>query len=271
MKKQPGQGLRIFYQSFTDHDETHRYHAKLQSYATRAGRSGTQVDVVGMRPPSRRHRITELRCALDAVRNAIQAERDGYDAFVLGHFQDTGLWEARSAVDIPVVGLGEASMLYACTLGHSIGLVTIHPIYIPFHQDQIRKYGLEHRVIAVEAVDSSSSAYVKAFEDRKAARALATQYGHVFTSLAKRGIEVILPAGGLPSLLFGEDLRLSTNEAVILDCISVAIKAAEMAIDLRRHNGTRVSRAATFMLPSEAVLAAIGVAPPVRGGKPRRA
>lgn len=270
MKKKTGQGLRIFYQSFTDHDETHRYHTKLQSYATRAGRDGTQIDVVGMRPPSRRHRITELRCALDAVRNAIQAERDGYDAFVLGHFQDAGLWEARSAVNIPVVGLGEASMLHACTLGHSIGLVTIHPIYIPYHQDQIRKYGLEHRVIAVEAVDSSSSSYVKAFDDRKAAKALASEYARVIGGLAQRGIEVILPAGGLPSLLFGDGLRLSAGEAVILDSISVAIKAAEMAVDLRRHNGTRVSRAATFMLPGEAVLAAIGVAPAGRGGKPRR-
>ena len=256
--------LRIFYQSFTDPDETHRYHAKLQAYATRAGRAGTKVEVIGMRPSSRRHRITELRCALDVVKNAIQAERDGYDAFVLGHFQDSGLWEARSAVDIPVVGLGESAMLHACTLGRSIGLVTIHPIFIPFHQDQIRRYGLEHRVVAVEAVDSSAGAYVKAFDDKKAAKALAGEYARVIGGLAQRGIEVVLPAGGLPSLLFGADLRLSAGEGVILDSISVAIKAAEMAVDLKRHNGTRVSRASTFMLPTEAALDAIGMAPAAR-------
>jgi Asp/Glu/hydantoin racemase len=214
-----------------------------------------------MRPASRRHRITELRCGLEAVRNAIQAERDGYDAFILGHFQDSGLWEARSAVDIPVIGLGEASMLHACTLGRSIGLVTIHPIFIPFHQDQIRKYGLEHRVVAVEAVDSSSTAYVKAFDDRKTAKALAGEYARVIRGLAARGIEVVLPAGGLPALLFGDDLKLSAGEGVILDSISVAIKAAEMAVDLKRQNGTRVSRAGTFMLPTDIALAAIGVTP----------
>jgi allantoin racemase len=270
VKNKLAKGLRLFYQSFTDPDETHSYHVKLQAYATRAGRDGTQVDVVGMRPASRRHRITELRCAVDAVRNAIQAERDGYDAFVLGHFQDSGLWEARSAVDIPVIGLGEASMLHACTLGRAIGLVTIHPLYIPFHQEQIRKYGLEQRVIAVEAVDSTSSSYVKAFEDRKAAKALAGEYARVIRGLAQRGIEVVLPAGGLPSLLFGDSLRLSAGEAVILDSISVAVKAAEMAVDLRRHNDTRISRASTFMAPGDAVLEAIGVAPVRRGGKPRQ-
>jgi allantoin racemase len=253
-------GVRIFYQSFTDPDETHRYHSKLQDYATGAGRSGTRVDVIGMRPASRRHRITELRCAMDVVRNAIQAERDGFDAFVLGHFQDSGLWEARSAVDIPVIGLGESAMLHACTLGRSIGLVTIHPIFIPFHQDQIRRYGLEQRVTAVEAVDSSSTAYVKAFDDRKAAKALAGEYARVIGGLVNRGIEVVLPAGGLPSLLFGDDLRLSAGESVILDSISVAIKAAEMAVELKRHNGTRVSRVSTFMLPTEAAFNAIGMA-----------
>jgi Asp/Glu/hydantoin racemase len=270
VKKTAGQGLRIFYQSFTDPAETHRYHRKLQRYATSAGRAGTRVGVVGMSPPSRRHRITELRCAMDVVRNAIRAERDGYDAFVLGHFQDSGLWEARSAVRIPVIGLGESSMLHACTLGRSIGLVTIHPIFIPFHQDQIRRYGLEHRVTTVEAVESSSAAYVKAFDDRNAAKALAAEYARVIGGLVDRGIEVVLPAGGLPSLLFGDDLRLSAAEAVILDSISVAVKAAEMAVDLKRHNGTSVSRASTFMLPTEAALEVIGMAPAAKRRKARQ-
>ena len=88
-----------------------------------------------MIPPSRKHRITELRCAVEAVRNAIRAEREGYDAFVLGHFQDAGLWEARAAVRIPVVGLGESAMLHACTLGRSIGLITIDPLFLPIHAD----------------------------------------------------------------------------------------------------------------------------------------
>jgi allantoin racemase len=265
-----GKALRLFYQSFTDPDETHRYHRKLQAYATRAGRAGTRVDVIGMKPASRRHRITELRCGLEAVRNAIRAEREGYDAFILGHFQDSGLWEARSAVSIPVIGLGEISMLHACTLGRSIGLVTIHPIFIPFHQEQIRKYGLEQRVVAVEAVDSSSGAYVKAFDDPKAAKALAGEYARVIGGLARQRIEVVLPAGGLPSLLFGADLKLSAEPAIVLDSISVAVKAAEMAVDLKRHNGTQVSRAATFMLPSDIALEAIGVTPSRSGSGANR-
>src|SRR5688500_15757892 len=157
--------MKFWYQSFTDHDETRLYHERLEAHARSAAREGTDIHIEGMRPASRRHRITELRCAVDAVRNAIRAEREGYDAFILGHFQDSGLWEARSAVGIPVIGLGEASMLHACTLGTTIGLITIHPTFIPYHHEQIRRYGLQQRVVAVRAVDSASADYVRAFQD----------------------------------------------------------------------------------------------------------
>ncbi len=40
----------------------------------------------------------------------MRAEREGYDAFVIGHFQDAGLYEARSVTNLPVLALGEASM-----------------------------------------------------------------------------------------------------------------------------------------------------------------
>jgi allantoin racemase len=250
--------VRIWYQSFTNHDEARRYHERLVGYAAAVARAGTKIEVFGMQPPSRRHRVTELRCALDAVRNAVRAANEGYDAFILGHFQDSGLWEARSAAEIPVIGLGEASMLHACTLGTTIGLITIHPTFIPYHQEQIRRYGLEQRVVAVRAVDSASGDYVRAFQDPEVAKALAGHYTHEIETLVRQGIEVVLPAGGLPALLFGAEVKASAAPALLLDSISVAIKAAEMAVDLKRFNGTAASRALAFAPPSEAALEAIG-------------
>ena len=258
--------MRIWYQSFTNHDEARSYHDRLVEYAARVARAGTTIEVFGMQPPSRRHRITELRCAMDAVRNAIRAGEEGYDAFILGHFQDSGLWEARSAAEIPVIGLGESSMLHACTLGTTIGLITIHPTFIPYHVEQIRRYGLQDRVVAVRAVDSAAADYVRAFKDPEVAKVLAGHYTQEIELLVKQGIEVVLPAGGLPALLFGAEVKGSAAPAMLLDSIAVAIKAAEMAIDLKRFNGTAASRALAFAPPSEAALEAIGV----RGGKNAR-
>lgn len=260
MKK--SEPMRIWYQSFTDHDEARQYHDRLSEHIASVARAGTHVDVVGMSPPARRHRITELRCALDAVKNAIRAEREGYDAYILGHFQDSGLWDARSAVEIPVVGLGETAMLHACTLGRKIGLVTIHPIHIPYHEDQVLRYGLQQRVVAVAAVESAANDYVRAFGDAKVARAIGKKYAKEIQSLVARGIEVVIPAGGLPSLLFGAALRVSAAPAVVLDSVALAVKAAEMAVDLKRFNGTAPSRASTFSLPWPAALEALGVGEP---------
>lgn len=148
--QQPAKPIRIWYQSFTDPRETVHYHELLVRYAAGASRQETTIEVKGMSPPGRSHRSTELRCAVDVVRNAIAAERSGYDAFLLGHFQDSGLYEARACVGIPVIGLGESAMLHACTLGSTIGLVTISPVYIPFHREQVRRYGLQDRVVDVK-------------------------------------------------------------------------------------------------------------------------
>ncbi len=259
--------MRIWYQSFTDHDETRLYHDRLSEHIENVARPGTRVEVVGMSPPARRHRITELRCAIDAVKNAIRAEREGYDAYILGHFQDSGLWDSRSAVDIPVVGLGENAMLHACTLGRKIGLVTIHPIHIPYHEDQVLRYGLQQRVIAVAAVESAANDYVRAFSDAKVAKAIGAKYTKEIRALAARGIEVVIPAGGLPSLLFGAALKVSAAPAVVLDSVALAVKAAELAVDLRRFNGTAPSRASTFALPWPAALEALGVDVPARKGR----
>ena len=73
------------------------------------------------------------------IRNALEAERAGYDAFVIGHFQEPGLLEIRGAVDFPVIGLGEATFLAALSMGRKLGLVTIDPIFIDWHERQVHR------------------------------------------------------------------------------------------------------------------------------------
>jgi hypothetical protein len=68
------------------------------------------------------------------------------------------------------------------------------------------------------------------------------------------GIDVIIPAGGYPMLLFGREPGFSIDGAVVLNGLPVAIAAAETAIRLKRLNGTCTSRRAAYALPvAEAV------------------
>ena len=209
-----------------------------------------RVEAHGIQPGDRfLHPITEFRCAAAVIRNALTAEEQGYDAFVIGHFQEPGLREARAAVDIPVIGLGEATMLHGCMLGRKLGLITINPVFIPYHEDQIARHGLHDRVVAVRAVTAEVHDYNRAFDDQTLFAEMRENFVDQVRPLLLLGIDLVIPAGGYPMLLFGREHGFAIDGATVLNGIPVALSAAETAVRLRRLNGTTTSRRETYALP----------------------
>src|SRR5205085_11643271 len=87
---------RIWYQSFVDPEGQAPYIERLQQTLDDFAGPGVTFEVHGLQPPDHLfHPITEFRCAAQTIRNAVAAERAGYSAFVIGHFQEPGLIEAR--------------------------------------------------------------------------------------------------------------------------------------------------------------------------------
>jgi allantoin racemase len=172
----------------------------------------------------------------------VEAEEQGYDAFVVGHFQEPGLNESKAAIDMPV--LGESTMLHACTLGRKIGLVTINPTFVPWHEDQVVRYRLEGRVVGVRSVDADD--YMRAFDDPRAYEGVREQFRQRSQPLLDEGVEVITPACGLPMLLFSQEQDFTIGGATVLNGITVVAKIAEVAVKLKRLDGTSVSRASWF-------------------------
>jgi Asp/Glu/hydantoin racemase len=187
--------------------------------------------------------------------NAVRAEREGYDAFVIGHFQDAGLYEARSVVKIPVVALGEASMLYSCQLGQRIGIVTINTRYIPWFHQQITKYGLERRVTGVHAMQFEPGQILKAYESQELADKVRDLFAEQARPLVAEGCEVLIPGGGIPMLLFSGIREHTVDGAPVINGIPLAVKMAEMAVKLRRLSGLGASRAGVFVQPPPEVIA----------------
>jgi allantoin racemase len=248
---------RIWYQSFTDPDADRAYFARLEAYLGSVASPGCQVEVSGIQPGSGYpHPVTEFRCAAHAIANALTAEQQGYDAFVIGHFTDAGLAEARSAVRIPVIGLGEATMLHACTLGRKIGLVAVNPVSIPSLEDQVARYGLHPRVIAVQAVRPEPGQFNRAFDDEGEYRSVREAFAAAAEPMLGLGVDVIIPAGGYPMLLFTREPSFAIGGATVLNGLPVTVAAAETAIRLGRLNGTGISRRTGYALaPGEAVTA----------------
>lgn len=239
--------MRIWYQSFTDPVAQAPYMDRLRARLASLAAPGTTVEVHGMTPPVRHfHALTEFRCAAICLRNAIRAEAEGFDAFILGHFQEPALTELRGSVGIPVIGLGEACMLHACTLGRTVGLVTVDPVFIPWHQEQIRRHGLEHRVTGVNAITADLPRFIRAFEDPGEYAAVRDDFVAQVKPLVARGTEVLIPAGGLAMLLFAQEQPFTIDGALVLEGIATVLKSAEMAVALHRITGACASRSGAY-------------------------
>lgn len=248
--------IRIWYQSYVDYEHGKVYWDRLRAHLAMTVDEGTSVEVHGITPHDNyAHAIVEFRCAREVIANAVRAEREGYDAFVIGHFQDAGLYEARSVVDIPVVALGEASMLYSCQLGQRTGIVTINTRYIPWFYHQIRKYGLEHRVTGVHAMKFEPGQILRAYESEELAATVAELFEEQARPLVAAGVDVLIPGGGIPMLLFSALHGHQIEGAPVINGIPIAVKMAEMAVKLKRSTGISTSRVSDFIKPPPEIIA----------------
>src|SRR5262249_24145320 len=168
------------------------------------------------------HPLTEFRCAAQTIRNALDAEREGYDAFVIDQFQEPGLLEIRGAVDIPVIGLGEATLLAALSMGRQLGLVTNDPVFSDWQNErQVRAHGLEQRVTGVRAIHVDLPGFMRAFTDDASYAQVRADFVEQVRPLVAAGAEVIIPAGGLPMLLFARERPFIIDGALVLNGIAV--------------------------------------------------
>jgi allantoin racemase len=239
--------IRICYQSYVDYANGKTYLDALAVHLNDVVDDGTHVDVKQITPfDSYAHPLMEFRCAREMICNAVAAEREGYDAFVVGHFQDAGLYEARTVVDIPVLALGEASMLYACQLGQRIGIVTINPRFIPWFHHQIGKYGLAQRVTGVHSMTFDPGQMLAAFDSPSGADDVKALFAEQAEPLVRDGVDILIPGGGIPMLLFSRYHGHKVDEAPVVNGIPVAVKMAEMAVKLKRMTGLDVSRVSDY-------------------------
>jgi Asp/Glu/hydantoin racemase len=238
-------GIRLWYQSYVDEENGRNYWVYLRAHLARLVDDGTKVEIHGITPhDSYPHPLMEWRCAREMIANAIRAEREGYDAVVVGHFQDAGLHEARSAVGIPVLGLGETTMLNACMLGERVGIVSLKHGYEPWFRRQIRTYGLESRIAGPFNLDVRPEVQAAAWTDADARTALFDGLRAQMRPIVAAGVEVLVPSGGGPMSLLSA--MGDVDGAPVVDGTAITVKTAEMMVKLGRLNGLSTSRAGAF-------------------------
>lgn len=252
----PTQALRLWHQSMTELAGLGSYRAFLVSHAASVLGSEAAVQVEGLRagtyhgrtPTSALGNAFVYHRAVDQIiDNAIHAERDGFDAFVIGSFSEPMLREIRSAVSIPVTGILESSMLVSCSLGRRVAPIANAPEIAFIVQSAVEKHGLESRVLPcvpinppmheaalMAAAADDPGAVLQAF--RQAAR----------NAITHQGADVIVPAEAvLATLMIGNKLT-HVDGAPVVDVLALAWRYAVMMVRLRRDCGLATSRAGAY-------------------------
>src|SRR5215471_10311089 len=150
--------MRLFYQSLgaTRRSTAGPYAQALAAILGRAAAPGTTVAVHGLGPGKAiadQYRYLEYRDTGEILDNGHRAERDGYDAFLIGNIFEPGLHALREVLNIPVLGLCEASVHLACLMGASFSVVNVNPKFARRVSENIASTGLGGRLASMEQIE----------------------------------------------------------------------------------------------------------------------
>ena len=245
--------MKLWYQSLARQTESTPYGAMLRRVIDNACDPGTTVHLQGVAESAGigvHYRVLEYHDAREVIYNAMKAEREGYDAFLIGNISDACIREAREAVNIPVLGLCETSLHIACMMGATFSMVSISEKWTPRLIENVTRYGLEKRLVAIEPMSTSPLDLKRCFVEPDHLQAILAQFTECAERLLARGSEVIIPAGG-DIIVFLADMGIYTvGNAPILNGIVELVKMGELAVKLRQKTGRFTSKSGGYAAPS---------------------
>jgi allantoin racemase len=203
--------------------ELRRREALLASWAF----AGTTVEVVDVPTgPSSIESVYEEMLAIPETLAGVQrAERDGFDAVIIGCFGDPALDGAREIVSIPVIGPGQSSMLLAAELGHRFSVITVMDSILAPMEHQAQKAGVGHKLASVLSADIP---VLELMNDRDATLARMIDVGRQATS-RDRADAIALGCMTMSFLNVADELSAALGVPVI-NAGKAALKAAESLV-----------------------------------------
>lgn len=126
---------------------------KIADVARSVTRPDTEIIAVNpSRGPSSIEGYYDIALSLPGLLSEVANHRD-VDAVVIACFDDTGLDAVRCAVDVPVIGIGEAAYHAASFLACKFSVITTLVRSVPGLESNLVRYGLASRCTRVRATD----------------------------------------------------------------------------------------------------------------------
>ena len=253
--------MKIWYQSLFDAGRIPAYFEGVRKRLATVARPGTEVrlhampqGVYGSRTPAEAviYPYTASLYAQDILENALRAEAEGYDVFALSSVQDPALEEARSLLDIPVVGYGEAAMHFACLLGSRFVIIAFGERFDQMLDVHVKRLGLAERALPTMLMPDTSFADVgKGLDD---ATALLAQFSVTARKAIALGAEAIIPGQLYLSEAIARAGVTRIDEVPIVDGLAALVKMAEAMADLKKLGISVTRRGYTHARPPKDVL-----------------
>lgn len=182
---------------------------------------------------------TEDYVASVSMMEAALERRGQFDALVVACFDDPGLHALRELLDVPVIGIAEASMHMACLVAEQFSVVTVLGRAKRRIEQTVRRSGMTERCASVRTVELSVLQIEEDFDRAQDMIAAEAQ-----RALDEDGAEAIcLGCAGLGPL----DKKLQAELGVpVLDGCSCAITLAQACFDY----GITTSKYLSYLKPA---------------------
>jgi allantoin racemase len=252
--------VRLFYQSLgaSRRSTDGPYARKLAAILDGAAAPGTTVEVHGLSPGAAiadQYRYLEFRDTAEILDNGLKAEREGYDAFLIGNIFEPGLHALRELLNIPVLGLCEASVHLACLMGASFSVVNVNPKFARRVTENIASYGLSGRLVSIDQMQvERAGQFDRAFDDAAAKDAVIAQFRDAARQGLAKGAECVIPAGGIVMTILADAGFHEIDNAPVVNGLIALVKIGELAANIRALTGSFTSKKLTYAPPTGSLL-----------------
>lgn len=244
--------IRIWHQSFTVMNDIPSYLDALTERIPQVIRPGTEVSLYGTMPgsfssdypgPDMSFAFLNTIHTLQWMAAAREAERQGFDAFVLGTLSSPMASEIRTIVDIPVVGYGEAVFNAAGLFGRKTGLLFYNKDRRDFWGERVKLWGLGDRFVGLGHTGITHHDVHAALADPSLVDGVVSKIVEAGERMVReQGADVIVIGEMQMNLLVVRAGITRLGGATVMDGMATLYKTAEMLVDLRRTSGTASSR-----------------------------
>lgn len=232
------------------------YHKSLEKHAKRVCRADTVCEFHGQDrtiPGADRFKSAWHLCQHGSIRNAIRAEKEGFNAFLMISTPDVGFREIRELVDIPVVFITQAALQFFSLLSPNFAFIAHNRGLLHMLYELAERYGLKERMIPGGNLDISYMDFEEAYRNPQPTIKAFTE---VAREIVSRGATLLFPSAlPISQWLIEQNIR-EVDGATIIDPLGIALKITELMVDLEGL-GIKRSKIGAYASPPKEVREAL--------------